>query len=33
MYVNPFLAGVGVTIAVEAILLIVVAVYTAYKKR
>ena len=33
MHVNPFWLGVGVTIAVEAILLIVAAIYTAYKKR
>lgn len=33
MYVNPFLLGVGVTIGVEAILLIVAAVYEAAKRR
>lgn len=32
MYVNPFLLGVGVTIGVEAILLILVAIYMAVNK-
>ena len=32
MYVNPFLLGVAVTIGVEAILLILVAMYMAGKK-
>ena len=33
MYVNPFFLGVATTIGVEAILLIVVAIYAAYGKR
>lgn len=33
MYVNPFLLGVGVTIAVEAVLLLVAAIYAASGKR
>lgn len=32
MYVNPFLLGVFVTIGVEAILLVVAAIYEACKK-
>lgn len=32
MYVNPFLLGVATTIGVEAILLIVVAIYMAGRK-
>jgi len=32
MYVNPFLLGVAVTIGVESILLIVVAIYMAGRK-
>lgn len=32
MYVNPFLLGVGVTIGVEAILLIVAAIYAAKRR-
>ena len=33
MYVNPFWLGVGVTIGIEAILLIVLAVCAASRKR
>jgi hypothetical protein len=33
MYVNPFFLGVATTIGVEAILLIVAAIYVAYGKR
>lgn len=33
MYVNPFLLGVCVTTGVEAILLIVAAIYEATKRR
>lgn len=33
MYVNPFFLGVATTIAVESILLIVVAIFAAYGKR
>lgn len=32
MYVNPFFLGVAVTIGVESILLILVAIYMASKK-
>ena len=32
MYVDPFVLGVGVTISVETILLVVVAIYMAYKR-
>lgn len=32
MYVNPFLLGVGVTIGVEALLLIVIAIWVAVNK-
>jgi len=32
MYINPFLLGVATTIAVESILLIVVAIYMAGRK-
>ena len=33
MYVNPFWFGVGITIAVEAVLLLVAAVCVAKKRR
>lgn len=33
MYVNPFWFGVAATIGVEAILLVVVAIYAAYGKK
>ena len=32
MYVNPFLLGVGVTVGVEALLLIVIAIWVAVNK-
>ena len=33
MYVNPFWLGVGTTIGVEAVLLLVMAILAAYGKR
>ena len=33
MYVNPFFLGVATTIAVESILLIMVAIYATYGKK
>lgn len=32
MYVNPFWLGVGVTVGIEAILLVAVAIYMGYKR-
>lgn len=33
MYVNPFWLGVGVTIGAEAVLLLVLAIFTAMNKK
>lgn len=32
MYVNPFWLGVGVTIGLEAVVLLLVSIYAAYKR-